>query len=126
MWDRCTVQIVDLFDVLAISFGDPRTFDTHFGVIVHPFPYFATSSRGDWVVAKLGEATSNNVRRWQDPAVAADGLQLVQTQSGDIVSVWDDGESLWNLLCKLEGDRRRNAHPVEEIHQPNQIRSLEI
>ena len=27
---------------------------------------------------------------------------------------------------KLDGGRDGNAYPVEEIHQPNQIRSLEI
>ena len=88
------MQIADLLDDVAISYGDPRTFDTHFGAIVFPFPYFGKASRGDWVITKLGEATSNNVRRWQDPAVAADGLQLVQAQSGDIVGGRDDGEGL--------------------------------
>ena len=101
------MQIVDLFDVLAISYVDFWTFDTHFGVIVLPFPYFGKASRGDWVIAKLGEATGNNVRRWQDPAVATNGLQLVQTLSGDIVAGRDDCEGLWSLFRKLEGGEGR-------------------
>ena len=101
------MQIVDLFNVLAISCVDPRAFDTHFGFIVHPFPYIGEASRGDRIIANFGEATGNNVRRRQDAVVAADGLQLVQTQSGDIVSGRDDGEGLWNLFRKLEGAEGR-------------------
>ena len=101
------MQIAGLFDVPTISYGDPRTFDTHFGVIVLPFPYFGKASRGDWVIAKLGEATDNNVRRWQDPAVATNGLQLVQTLSGDIVAGRDDCGGLWSLFRKLEGGEGR-------------------
>ena len=71
------MQIADLFDVLAISYVDPGTFDAHFGVIVHPFPYFGKASGGGWVIAKFVKATRNNVRRWQDPVLAANGLQLV-------------------------------------------------
>ena len=88
------MQIGDLLDVLAISCGDPRTFDAHFGVIVLPFPYFAKISRGDWVIAKLSEAAGDNLRRWKDPVVAANGLQLEQTQSGNIVGGRDDVEGL--------------------------------
>ena len=69
----------DLLDVLAISYGDPRTFDAHFGVTVHPFPYIGKASRGECVISNSGEATRNDVRRWQEAVVAADGLQLVQT-----------------------------------------------
>ena len=88
------MQVADLLDVLAISYGDPRTFDTHFGVIVHPFPYFGKTSRGDWIIAKFHEATRNEVGRWNNPVVAADGLQLLQTQSGNIVGGRDDVEGL--------------------------------
>ena len=88
------MQIVDLLDVLAISYGDPWTFYAHLGVIVLPFPYFAKISRGDWVIAKLNEATNNNLRRWKDPVVAANGLELEQTQSGNIVGGRDGVEGL--------------------------------
>ena len=71
------MQIVDLFDVLAVSYGDPWAFDAYFGVIVHPFPDIGEASRGDWVIANFDEAASNDVRRWQDAVVAANGLQLV-------------------------------------------------
>ena len=52
-------------------------------------------------------------------------MQLVQTQSRDIVSCRDDGKGLWSLFRKLERGRRGNSHRVEEIHQRNQIRFLE-
>ena len=71
------MQVADLLDVLAVSYGDPRTFDTHFGIIVHPFPYFGKASGGDWIIAKFDEATRNEVRGWNDPVAAANGLQLV-------------------------------------------------
>ena len=86
------MQIVDLLRILAIFYGDLWAFDTHFGVNVLPFPYFTEAPIGDWAIAKLGDATSNNVRRWQDAVVDVDGLQLVQTQSRDIVGGRGDGE----------------------------------
>ena len=120
------METAHLFNVLTITDGDLKAFYTHFGAIVNPFPYICEASRGECVMVKFGEATSNNVRRWQDGTVAADGLQLVQTQSGDIVGGRDDGKSLWSLFRKLERGRRGNAHLIEEFHQPNQIRFLEI
>ena len=57
------MQIVDLLRILAIFYGDLWTFDTYFGVNVLPFPYFTKASIGDWAIAKLGDTTSNNVRR---------------------------------------------------------------
>ena len=69
--------MIDLFDLPAILYGYLRAFDTHFDAVVLPFPYVGETSRGDWVFANFDEATSNDVRRWQDPVVAADGLQLV-------------------------------------------------
>ena len=101
------MQIVDLFNDLAIPYGDLRAFDTHFGIIVRPFPYIGEASRGDWVIADFGEAADNDVRRREDPVVAADSLQLVQTLSGNVVGGRGGAEGLWSLFRKLEGGERR-------------------
>ena len=71
------MRVVDLLHVLAIHYGDPRAFDAHFDVVVHRLPNIGEASRGDWVISNSGEATRDNVRRWQNPVVAADSLQLV-------------------------------------------------
>ena len=101
------MQIVDLFNDLAIPYGDLRAFDTHFGVIVRPFPHIGEASRGDWVIADFCEATDNDVRRREDPVVAADSLQLVQTLSGNVVGGRGGAEGLWSLFRRLEGEKRR-------------------
>ena len=53
--------MIDLFDSPAIFYGDLRAFDTHFDAVVCPFPYVGKSSRGDRIIANLGETTSNDV-----------------------------------------------------------------
>ena len=71
------IPITNLLDVLAIPYRDSRVFDTHFGAAVRAFPHIGKIRRGDWVIPNSNKTTRNNVRRWQDPVVAADGLQLV-------------------------------------------------
>ena len=55
------MRMIDLFDVPAILYGYLRAFYTHFDVVVCPFPHIGEASRGNWVIAKLGEAARNNV-----------------------------------------------------------------
>jgi hypothetical protein len=74
---KYTMGIVDLLDILAISNGDLRAFDAHVDVIVRSFPYIGETSGGDRVITEFDESASNDMRRWQDPMVAANGLQLV-------------------------------------------------
>ena len=71
------MQTVHLFNVLTICGGDLGAFYTHFGVIVRPFPDIGETSRGDWVIANSDEASGNDMRRWQDPMMGANGLQFV-------------------------------------------------
>ena len=68
------MRMIDLFDFPAILYGYLRAFDTHFDAFVLPFPYIGKTSRGEWVFSNFDEATSDDVRRWQDLMVAADRL----------------------------------------------------
>ena len=72
--EMCADTITDLFDLQAIFSINPWIFDTHSDATVRSFPHIGKSSRGNWTIANSGETTANNIRRWKDRAVAADGL----------------------------------------------------
>jgi hypothetical protein len=62
------------------------------------------------------------VRRWKDSVVTANGLELVQTQSGGVVGGRDDVEGLeFVSYLNLGGSKMEDTHPVEEIDQPSQL-----
>ena len=55
------MPITDLLDMLAILYGDPRVFDTHFDTFERAFPHIGKICRGDRVIANSDKAARNNV-----------------------------------------------------------------
>ena len=55
------MPITNLLDMLAILYGDPRVFDTHFDTFERAFPHIGKICRGDRVIANSDKAARNNV-----------------------------------------------------------------